>query len=267
MARITLIPAPEVFRYKDGIVIQGHFPSKAVLEIVKAEGPFKLTLFDPPYGDIVDEQWDKHDPKTLVRDFVEWSNVIAKHTLDGGAYYFWGGIGKPLYRPFFEFLANVEALTPWRMAMLITWSKRRAYGVQNNYLFTREECAFFIKGDPKKPLVFNVPYLEAKRGYPGYNPEYPAKSEHYRRTAVWSDITEIFRGKEHPTQKPSTLYQIPILAHTMPGDTVFDPMAGSGTTAIAARETGRRFLIVERDPTYCALIRKRLDPSQAILEH
>jgi len=107
--------------------------------------------------------------------------------------YVWGGYGKPGFRPFFEYAHRVESETDMKIANLITWQKRRAYGVQHNYLSTREEFLYMVKGDIKRPAVFNVPYLDTKRGYTGYNAKYPAKSEFYRRNNVWTDITEILR--------------------------------------------------------------------------
>ena len=41
-----------------------------------------------------------------------------------------------------------------------------------------------------------------------------------------------------------------ILASTNPGDTVLDNTMGSGTTGVACENTGRRFIGIERDPTY-----------------
>jgi len=61
------------------------------------------------------------------------------------------------------------------------------------------------------------------------------------------DINEIFKGKLHPTQKPSRVVEIPIEVHTDPGDWVIDPFAGSGATAFAARKLGRKFIVVEKD--------------------
>jgi DNA modification methylase len=105
-----------------------------------------------------------------------------------------------------------------------------------------------IKGDDiKKPRRFNVPLLEEKRGYAGFNKKYPAKSEFYRRTNVWTDITEIMQGKVHDAQKQQRVIEIPIEVHTQPGEFVIDPFAGSGTTALAAAKLGRRFVVIEKD--------------------
>lgn len=54
----------------------------------------------------------------------------------------------------------------------------------------------------------------------------------------------------HPTQKPVALFEYLIRTYTNPDALVLDNTAGSGTTAIAALNTGRRFICIERDPEY-----------------
>lgn len=56
--------------------------------------------------------------------------------------------------------------------------------------------------------------------------------------------------KIHPTQKPVDLFEYLIRTYTDEGMTVLDNCAGSGTTAIAAQASNRRWLCIERDPTY-----------------
>lgn len=88
--------------------------------------------------------------------------------------------------------------------------------------------------------------------------KYPAKSEYKRRTNVWMDITEILRGKLHTAQKPERLHEIIIETHTKPGEWVLDPFAGSGTTGLAARKLGRKFILVEADRKSFELCLRRL---------
>jgi len=213
-------------------------------------GQVPLIHADPPYGNVLPVGWDRWEG--TAADFahwmVLWTDLWSRALLPNAAFYVWGGIGTPGFRPFLRYLIDVESQTNLRLANLITWKKRRAYGVQHNYLFTREECAYLINGpNIKKPRCFNVPLLEEKRGYTGYDERYPAKSEFYRRANVWTDITEVMRGKVHDAQKAQRTAEVPIEAHTRPGEWVIDPFAGSGTTALAASKLGRRFLVFERD--------------------
>lgn len=63
----------------------------------------------------------------------------------------------------------------------------------------------------------------------------------------------------HPTQKPIRLMLELISDFTSPGDLVFDPFAGSGTTGIAAVALGRRFLGCEIDPKYHKMAIERVE--------
>lgn len=243
--------------FPDGIAIHGAFPCEDVLEkIVHVAEKLPLVIADPPYGNIVDKEWDRieEDDKEFCQWMLNWTVEIERISLPGAALYVWGGVGlprngnKPPFRPFLRYLVEVELQTHYELSTPITWKKKRAYGIQWGYLFTREELAYLVLGNHKQPRKFTVPLLETKRGYAGYNEKYPAKSEFFRRTNVWDDITEIMRGKTHINQKPQRLMEIPIEVHTEPGEWVLDPFAGSGTTAHAARKLGRRFVVVEKDP-------------------
>ncbi len=62
----------------------------------------------------------------------------------------------------------------------------------------------------------------------------------------------------HPNQKSVEIIKPLIAAFSKKGDLVLDPFAGSGTTALAARGTGRRYLAIEKDPDYYEAARRRL---------
>jgi site-specific DNA-methyltransferase (adenine-specific) len=64
----------------------------------------------------------------------------------------------------------------------------------------------------------------------------------------------------HPTQKPVALMEYLIRTYTNEGGTVLDNCMGSGTTGVACRNTGRKFIGIERDPTYFEIARKRVEP-------
>ncbi len=66
------------------------------------------------------------------------------------------------------------------------------------------------------------------------------------------------RKQGHPTAKPMALAGRFIDWFSAPGDTVFDPFAGSGTTLIAAKQAGRRAIGVEINEAYCELAVSRL---------
>lgn len=66
------------------------------------------------------------------------------------------------------------------------------------------------------------------------------------------------KEKLHPTQKPVALCEYLIKTYTNPGETVLDSCMGSGTTAIACMNTGRKFIGFELDPRYYQLATERI---------
>jgi DNA modification methylase len=66
------------------------------------------------------------------------------------------------------------------------------------------------------------------------------------------------RGSHHPTQKPVALMEYLIRTYTQTGETVLDNVMGSGTTGVAAMNTGRRFVGIELDAAYYAIAEKRI---------
>lgn len=62
----------------------------------------------------------------------------------------------------------------------------------------------------------------------------------------------------HPTQKPVELMEYLIRTYTNEGDIVLDFAAGSGTTGVAAMNCGRKCVLIEKEPKYCEIARKRL---------
>lgn len=67
----------------------------------------------------------------------------------------------------------------------------------------------------------------------------------------------------HPTQKPVALLEYLIRTYTNEGDTVLDNCAGSGSTAVACINTGRRCIAIERDPAHFATMERRVREVEA----
>ena len=81
------------------------------------------------------------------------------------------------------------------------------------------------------------------------------------RPAVWTFGTT--KGgeradNEHPCPKPLTLMESLVRDFTDPGELICDPFAGSGTTGVACKRLGRRFIGWEREPKYHAIAEKRI---------
>ena len=72
--------------------------------------------------------------------------------------------------------------------------------------------------------------------------------------------------RDHMTQKPVRLMEALIRDFTDPGELICDPFAGSGTTGVACKRLGRRFIGWERDPKFHAAAVKRLEATREQLE-
>jgi len=70
----------------------------------------------------------------------------------------------------------------------------------------------------------------------------------------------------HPSPKEVTHYQKLVEMFSNEGDTVLDPFAGSGTTGIACLNTGRKFILIEKDAGYCEIIKNRIANHQPLLQ-
>jgi DNA modification methylase len=77
-----------------------------------------------------------------------------------------------------------------------------------------------------------------------------------KQTTLWN-IDRPSRNKDHPTMKPIGIPAKAIQNSSKQGDIVLDPFLGSGSTLMAAEQTGRICYGVELDPIYCDVIVKR----------
>ncbi len=152
----------------------------------------------------------------------------------------------------------------------ITWEREKGRGATTNWKNSSEDIWFCTQSND---YYFNVDAVKLKRRvlapYTDANgaPKDWEQTENgnYRLTHpsnLWTDLTVPFwsmsENTEHPTQKPEKLLAKIILASTRPGDLVFDPFLGSGTTSVVAKKLGRRYTGVEIDLTYACWAEKRL---------
>ena len=117
-----------------------------------------------------------------------------------------------------------------------------------NY-FDLPQTKSFLVWDKVQPFNFSLAMCE--QAWTSFNT--PAKLFKYR---VLND------KKEHPTQKPLTLFEWCIINYSEEGQTIFDPFLGSGTTAVACINTGRNFIGIEKDEEYFNIAQKRVTEAQ-----
>lgn len=82
--------------------------------------------------------------------------------------------------------------------------------------------------------------------------------------AIWN-IRSVRSNDDHPAKFPVLLAKRVIRLFSDKGDTVLDPFLGSGTTAVAAIETGRHYIGIEKDEQYVELARRRIGETDSLL--
>jgi site-specific DNA-methyltransferase (adenine-specific) len=153
----------------------------------------------------------------------------------------------------------------------ITWGREKGRGASANWKNGMEDIWFAVK-DPKK-YFFDVDAVRLRRrviapyklnGEPkDWNDSESGKFRDTAPSNFWDDISIPFwsmpENTDHPTQKPEKLIAKLILASSKPGDVVFDPFLGSGTTSVVAKKLGRNFFGIEQNLEYACLCEKRLE--------
>ncbi len=104
----------------------------------------------------------------------------------------------------------------------------------------------------RKPGGYRKPTAEMERRSRISTEEYA-----HLFSPVWTDVTGQLR-RDHPAPYPIEIPRRLIRMFSFAGDTVLDPFAGTGTTAVAAIETGRHSISVEVEPSYVDQTIRRL---------
>lgn len=139
----------------------------------------------------------------------------------------------------------------------IVYDRIKGRGGKKHLVSTREGILWYTNGDN---YTFNkIPStIKKKTGGLGLKNgcEFRALSN------VWTDISPIVPwSKErvnHPTQKPVQLMKRCVELWTNEGDLVLDFTMGSGSTGVACKELGRRFIGIEKDKEYVRIAKERI---------
>lgn len=170
---------------------------------------------------------------------VDWLKAALSYIVDGGVigtFIDWRGL------PTVHTAAITLSLTPLN---LIVWAKTNG-GMGSLYRSQHELLPLFKKG--AAPHVNNVELSKMGRWHSNLW-TYPGAS------SLGSDAR---RGlKDHPTVKPVAMLQDALLDLAHRGDVVLDPFLGSGSTLIAADNTGRVCRGIELDSLYVDVIIRR----------
>lgn len=224
---------------------------------------FALAFLDPPFNQ--GKNYEYFDDKRPELEYWEWvkgiSSRIRQLTLDGGAIYFMQREKNT------ENVLGCLRESGWSLQNVLVWTKRTS-AVPNKMRFGKQYQIIAFATNGTRPRLFNRLRID-----PPLRPGYRTKRENgVILTDVWDDIREMtsgyFAGEEalreasgdraHKQQSPVGLMARIVLSSTMPGDWVIDPFAGSGTTAVVAKQLGRNSVAIEIDPKNVRLTRKRL---------
>lgn len=229
----------------------GRFLRGDCLELMAALPPASvdMVLADPPYND-TSLSWDK-----FVRGWEKQACRVLKPT---GSMWLFGSL-----RAFMTIHRPLRA-AGWRYAQEIVWEKHNGSSFHaDRFKRVHEIVAQFVQANVKWAGVFNdvqktndaTPRATRRKKRPAHTGHIEAghyvsedggprimRSVIFQRSCHGSAI--------HPTQKPHELIETLIRTSCPAAGLVLDPFGGSGTTATAAENTGRRWLCMEKDDAY-----------------
>jgi DNA modification methylase len=252
-----------------GVIVTNNIYNMDCLDGMKgiSDGSVDMVLTSPPYDNL-------RSYKGYSFDFEGVAKELARVVTDGGVVVWVVGDAT---------VNGSETGTSWKQALFF---KELGFNIHDTMLYHKvnyvplthrryEQCweymFCFSKGTPKTFNPIRIPCVGAgSKSHSGkfYHSPDAQKTTVAHKIAPISDtklapnIFSYVIGSEktgHPAVFPLQLAKDQILSWTNGNDVVLDPFMGSGTTAIACRDTGRRFLGFEISDEYVALARQRLD--------
>ena len=139
------------------------------------------------------------------------------------------------------------------------WKLSYLKEIMEKYKFKQIRFLEWIKTNPQ-PRNSKINYLTncreiallgIKKSNPTFNSEYD--------NAIYEYPFPSGKGRIHPTQKSLPLFKDLVTKHSNENDVVLDPFMGSGTTCVAAKETDRKYIGIERDEKYYQSAKKRIE--------
>ncbi|GAB4383989.1 MAG: adenine-specific DNA-methyltransferase [Elainellaceae cyanobacterium] len=230
-----------------------------------------LLILDPPYN--------------LSKDFNGYR--FARRTVE--AYTEWLDRAISAFKPLLKTTASLYICGEWLTSASIftiaashftvrnriTWEREKGRGAKANWKNASEDIWFCTVSET---YTFNVDAVKLRRQVlapyrrrDGSPKDWEStETGNFRDTHpsnLWTDITVPFwsmpENTDHPTQKSEKLIAKLILASTNPGDFVFDPFQGSGTSSVVAKKLRRRYLGIDLNEEYCLLAERRLELAEA----
>lgn len=229
-----------------------------------------LLIVDPPYNLDKDFHGQKFRKRSddLYEEYTEsWIQAVLPVLKDDATIYVccdWESspaIGRVL-KKYFHIRNRITwqrekgrgALKNWKNGMEDIWFATRSgtytFNVESVKIRRRVNAPYKVDGKPKD-------WEETAEG--NFRNTYPSN--------FWDDISIPYwsmpENTAHPTQKPEKLLAKLILASSDPGDIVFDPFLGSGSTSVTAKKLNRHYVGIEINDQYCVWAEKRLEMADA----
>jgi site-specific DNA-methyltransferase (adenine-specific) len=203
-------------------------------------------ITDPPYG-ITACEWDEDIMLPLFWDIIDRSAKPSANFVFFAAGRFLVDLVNSKYR--------------WYRYDLV-WVKNNKIGFLNSGkqpMRSHEHILLFGRNGEKSGTTYNPIKSEGKpytRVHHNENSVYPARSyvtksdgkRHPGSVLNFKSDKDIL--KIHPTLKPLKLMEYLVTTYTNKNDTVIDPFMGSGTTGVACRKLGRKFIGIEKEKKY-----------------
>jgi len=243
----------DLFLVGSHLLICGDATDPAVVRRLMRTDVARMVLTDEPFNVAIGGHVTGGDHREFVMasgemtdsqflDFNQkWMDAVLPHLVDGGVlgtFIDWRGL------PIAHTAATGLGLTPLN---LVVWAKTNA-GMGSLYRSQHELLPLFKKGATSN--VNNISL--GKRGRHRTNLwTYPGAS------SLGSDARKGLQ--DHPTVKPTAMLQDALIDLTNRGEIVLDPFLGSGSTLIAAENTGRVCCGIELDPLYVDVIIRRYE--------
>ena len=223
-----------------------------------------LIVTDPPYN--VDYEGsdgkkiknDHMEDQSFLNFLVDAFTAMFRVLKTGGVYYIWHADSEG-----YNFRSAVKK-AGGLVRQCIIWVKNSLVLGRQDYQWRHEPCLYgwkegsghYWEGRRDLSTVFD----ETRSDWKKMNKdELIAELKRYDQEVKTSIIYEDkpARNAEHPTMKPVRLFERLIKISSKEEDIVLDPFGGSGTTIIACAKTNRIARVVEFDPKYADVIRKR----------
>lgn len=221
-------------------------PADVVDTLNSVKQPVSVVMLDPWYNKGVGGVRD--DYNEWLAHVVDLSSRIADHV------YVWG---------FPEIVWQLLNNTPSSLSLVawLTWYYKNCPSVIRGWRSAQYACLHFAKQDARMyPEHFlNEAQIEKqKQGKLRYMPGPPSVFD------VPLNIGFVGRKEQtgHPSQKPERVIEPLIEMTTQPGDTVLDPMCGSGTTGAVSAKLGRKAILCDISEEYTQTTEKRLGVSR-----